>query len=143
MSNSLRVNEKRYGLFAVGFVIILAGIVAMFFWSRYFGPVVLLAGVYLVKVSKVQGLGDLLTRGGEHGGTEMISRPSAAAGNRPSAMMWVTGVFLLLVVGISYFILHEDAVHGGHQAWPADLFAFTGLVCGLYWSYLITKLTGM
>lgn len=53
--------------------------------------------------------------------------------------MWLMGVVLLAPVGISYFLLLEDAAHGGHQGWPVYLFAGTGLACVLFWSCLLTK----
>jgi len=137
MNGSKPPDRKRHGLFAVAALMILIGIVAVFGRSRHFfveplGLIMMLAGVYLVKLSNVYGLMDYASGGNENG--------KFAATSRPSRMMWAVGVVLLVMTGASYCFLHEAAIDGGHHAWPVYAFAGVGLVSGLFWSYLITKL---
>jgi hypothetical protein len=44
------------------------------------------------------------------------------------------------LLGTSAFLLHIDAVNGGHEAWPPDIFAGVALVCAGVWGSLIVKL---
>ncbi len=146
MSGSNQVYKKRYGVFALAVVVILAGIAAMFIWRNDFvlnfvGLLLMVVGVYLVKVSDVRGLRDVVTRGKKHGDSIITNSPYPAATNRPSPTMWVVGVILLVATGISYYLLHEDALNGGHEAWPVYLFGAVGVACVVFWSYLLTKLT--
>ena len=46
------------------------------------------------------------------------------------------------MLGVAFFLLHMDALNGGHEAWPADLFAGVGLACAILWGVLVAKIFG-
>jgi hypothetical protein len=54
--------------------------------------------------------------------------------------MWIIGAALLLLTGVSFFYLYQDALHGYHEALPVYVFAGVGLACALVWSYLVSKM---
>jgi hypothetical protein len=54
--------------------------------------------------------------------------------------MWLIGVALLVLAGVSYWLLYIDALHGGHAGWPVYMFAGVSLAAAGVWSYIVTKL---
>lgn len=144
MSGARQVDERRYGLFALATVVMVAGLTVMFIWRKDFllnsvGLVLSVVGVYLVRVSKVRGLRDVVARRRKCGEFVVPNHPISTKGNRPRPIILAVGIILLVVAGISYYLLREDAARGGHQAWPAYAFAVAVMVCGSFWTYLITK----
>jgi hypothetical protein len=60
----------------------------------------------------------------------------------PARGLWVASIALVPLLGIAWFLLDRDAVNGGHEAWPVDVFAGVGLVCTLVWSCFAAKIVG-
>jgi len=53
--------------------------------------------------------------------------------------MWFAGIALSLLAGVSYLLMYIDALHGGHTAWPAELFFGVGIACAAVWGCIISK----
>lgn len=129
--------EKRYGLFGLAIVMLLAAGAALFFGGNYslvqaLGGLMLVASAYLIKISNLRSGADSIATGG----------PDASRGstNRLGAAVWTVGVLLLMALGISYYSPYKDALDGYHHVVPVYAFAGIGLVCGLFWAYLLAKL---
>jgi len=60
--------------------------------------------------------------------------------DRPSRLAWGVGVAILVLTGVSFVILHNDAVHGGDALWPLGLFAALMVVGFAYWYVLLGRL---
>jgi uncharacterized membrane protein len=54
--------------------------------------------------------------------------------------MWTVGGLSLLLIGISGFLLYQDAVQGYHKVWPVYLFVGTIVVCGSFLSALVARM---
>jgi len=71
-----------------------------------------------------------------------VRRIVGAKGWATRRVMWFVGIALLLLTGVSFLYLYNDALHGYHEALPVYLFAAVGLACALVWSYLVSKILG-
>jgi hypothetical protein len=139
VSTSQSVVRKRYGLFVLAILLLLFGGVGIYLGShnypiRVLGSVAILASAYLVRISHVHdrsGLPEASDSGKD------IKTPKA-----PARLLWIVSVALVPLLAASFFLLHNDAVNGGREAWPADLFASVVLVCAVVWGYLAAKLFG-
>jgi hypothetical protein len=60
----------------------------------------------------------------------------------PGRLLWIISLALVPLLAAAFFLLHIDAVNGGHEAWPADVFGGVGLACAVVWGYLVAKLFG-
>lgn len=49
------------------------------------------------------------------------------------------GLLAALAVVASYLFLRNDALHGGHEVWPAYAFTASVLFGAIVWSYLFAK----
>ena len=56
-----------------------------------------------------------------------------------STLMWIKGIVMLGIFGVSCLFLYLDVVEGYNRVAPLYAFAISGLVCGMYWAYLFTK----
>ena len=139
MSTSQNVVRKRYGLFVLATLLLLFGGVGIYLGShnyaiRVLGLAAIMASVYLVRISNVHdrpGLPEASRRG---------KYPKTAKGQ--GRLLWIVSVALVPLLGASFFLLHIDAVNGGHEAWPADVFAGVVLACAIVWGYLAAKIYG-
>ncbi len=104
------------------------------FAIRSFGLVAIMASVYLVRASHVHTRSASSVASGQ-------GADSKAAG-RPGRLAWLIGVALLLLAGVSYWLMYVDALHGGHTVWPAYMFAGVGLACSVVWGYIAAKIFG-
>jgi hypothetical protein len=126
------MHTKRYVLRSLALLLALLGAVLFFLEShdfviRSFGLLAMLASLQLVRMSRAR--------------TPSYGRLDLAGSNRPGCIMWIVGIGLLLLAGFSFWLLDIDALHGGHALWPVYLFAGVGLVCGIAWVYIFTKLS--
>lgn len=124
---------KRYGLFVLAVLLLLAGGAALYVGSHNFalrilGLASIVASTYLVRASHVHGRSHLPAASDER------SRP------RAGSVLWIVSIALLPVAGASYLYLYNDALHGSHEALPVYVFAGVGLACTLVWSYLISRI---
>jgi hypothetical protein len=98
---------------------------------RVLGLVSIMASVYLVRISRVRNGSSLPeTRG-------PVKNYKIETG--PGRLLWIVSLALVPLLGASGFLLHIDAVNGGHEAWPADIFAGVVLACAIVWGYLAAK----
>lgn len=121
-------------LFALAVILILCAAVFAYFGTNSFlirsaGLLLLAIGLYLVKISRVDPTRRLRKDKGLNSTTAM---------RRPTRRMWITGVAMFVVLGVSSFYLYKDALDGYHEVWPLYLFVGVGLVCTVFWSYLYT-----
>lgn len=131
------VPRKRYSLFVLALVVLLAGGVALLVGQNYpaalpFGGLAAIASVYLFRKSNV--------RSGSGSGDTSFQVAGLNEPPRPGPLMWIVGMGLLVMLGISFLFLYLDALHGGHEVLPVYLFAGVVLVCGSYWAYLVSRL---
>src|SRR5882672_2351583 len=129
MTPSPHVGRKKYGLFVLAIILILLGGVGVYLGSnnyliRVLGSVSLLVSVYLVRISRVH-----------H--ESSLPKANATEYGGPNRLLWIVSLALVPLLGASAFLLHIDAVNGGHEAWPADVFAGVALVCAAVWGCLI------
>lgn len=122
---------KRYALRALAVLLLLLS-AAIFvleshnFVIRSFGILVLLASVQIVRMSRAQ--------------NPSLGHVDLTASGGPGSVMWFVGVALLVLAGVSYWLMYLDAFHGGHAVWPVYLFAGVVSVGAGVWSYIVTKL---
>jgi hypothetical protein len=133
------VARKRYGLFVLAILLLLLGGVGIYAGShnypiRALGLVAIMASVYLARISHVHDQSDLSEVGGR--GKDFKTA------NGPTRLLWIVSLALVPLLGAAFFLLHIDAVNGGHEAWPADVFAGVGLACAVVWGYLAAKISG-
>lgn len=126
---------KRYGLFCLAIILLLSGAAAFLLRPQNLtisslGIIAVLASVYFVRVSRIH------VRKTHR---ENVEGADLASANRPSRLMWILGVGLLMLVGVAYWLMYLDALHGGHARWPADMFFGVGIACAGVWGYLISK----
>jgi hypothetical protein len=136
---SQKVIRKRYGLFVLAILLLLLGGVGIYAGShnypiRALGVVLVIASVHLVRISHVHDRSSLPEASGR--GTDL--KP----GTGPGRLLWIVSIALVPLLGAAFFLLHMDAVNGGHEAWPADVFAGVGLACAIVWGYLAAKIFG-
>jgi hypothetical protein len=62
------------------------------------------------------------------------------AAERSKPLLWIVSLAFVPLLGIQFFLMHIDAIHAGHKAWPGDVLAGVGLTCGIAWVYLIAKI---
>jgi hypothetical protein len=121
-------NRKRFVLFVLAIVLLLAGGAAVFlgvnsFTIRAVGLISISACAYLVRISNFH------------------SQPTldVTIAQRPGRWMWTLGVVSFVLAGASFYYLYEDAIHGYHEVLPVYVFTGAGLACAIVWSYLISK----
>ena len=122
MNSGQNVARKRYDVYALAILLLLLGGVGIYLGShnypiRALGLVAIMASVHFVRISHV------------HDGRG-IDRKTAKG---PGRLLWIISLALVPLLGASAFVLNMDAVHGGHEAWPADVFAGVALVCAGVW----------
>jgi hypothetical protein len=133
------VARKRYGLFVAAILLLLLGGVGIYLGPhnypiRAVGLVAIMASAYLVRISHVHDRPGLPKASGWE--TDL----KTAKG--PGRLLWIVSLALVPLLGASGFLLHIDAVNGGHEAWPADVFAGVVLACAIVWGYLAAKILG-
>jgi hypothetical protein len=132
-------SRKSYGLCALAIVLLLSGGVGIYVGShdypiRALGVVAVMVSAYLVQISQVHERSALPEVSGAR--TDLRTRKG------PSRALWIISAALVPLLAGALLLLHNDAVKGGHEAWPADLFAAVGLACAIVWGYLVAKVFG-
>lgn len=136
--------RKRYGLYVLAIVLLLAGAAALILeWNSFaqggtafliwsLGPLMIVASTKLVKASNVRVRSSSTIAGDQN---------SIASGRkRITWRSWLAGAASLIVFWISYHYLFKDALRGYHQVWPVYAFAGAGLICALALGYLAARL---
>ena len=137
MTGEEGVRKKRYWLFllAVG-LLLFAG--WLLFWAsdsyviRTIGVLIGMVSVYLVRASNVH------TRAAPDTEARSIRRKSQATGL--GRAMRVTSLVLIPLLGLSFYFLYRDAMHGYEQVWPVYAFAGVAVACAIVWSYEFSRL---
>jgi hypothetical protein len=136
---SQNVSGKRYGLFVLAILILLLGGVGIYVGShnypiRALGLVAVMASAYLVRISHVHDRSDSPEASGRGKNLKTVKSQGR--------LLWIVSLALVPLLGAAFFLLHIDAVNGGHEAWPADVFAGVVLACAVVWGYLAAKIFG-
>jgi hypothetical protein len=136
---SQKAARKRYGLFVLAILLLLLGGVGIYVGSynypiRALGVMAIIASAYLVQISHVHDRSGLPEANGR--------RTDLRTTRGPGPLLWMVSLALVPLLGAAFFLLHIDAVNGGHEAWPADVFAGVGLACAIVWGYLVAKIFG-
>ena len=138
VTTSQNVARKRYGILVLAILLLLLGGVGIYAGShnypiRALGLVAVMASTYLVRISRVHDRSNL---------PEANDRGSdLKTAKGPGRLLWIVSLALVPLLGAALFLMHIDAVNGGHEAWPADVFAGVALVCCVVWSYLGAKIS--
>ena len=149
MSTSVDVAYRRYGLFACAILLLLLGGAGVYFGSENFliralGSAATIASVYVARISRNpirSRLADTLNRT-DNELAKTLRRTDNELAKGPGRVLWGVSIALVPLLGISWLLLNRDAVNGGHEVWPVDVFAGVGLVCTLVWSFLAAKIVG-
>jgi len=96
--------------------------------------VVIMVSAYLVRISHVHDRSGLPEASGP--------RTDFKIAKGPGRLLWIISLALVPLLGAAFFLLHIGAVNGGHEAWPADVFAGVGLACAVVWGFLVAKIFG-
>jgi hypothetical protein len=131
------VVRKRYGLFVLAILLLLAGAVGFYLgshnpWIRILGLLAVTASVRLVQMSRVHDGSGL----GEASGLEDLDTAKG-----PGRLLWIVSLASVPVLGTSCFLLYLDALHGYHETWPVWVFTGVALACIGIWTRLVTTLT--
>jgi len=137
MASESALPQKRYWLFVLAVLLLLAGGAALFMGPKNFGIWSLglgacIVSVYLIRVSNVHSRSVSAATGSE--GTD--SKAKKGQGR----LIWIIGAALLPLAGASFFCLYQDALHGYHETTPVYVFAGVAALCALVWSYLASRL---
>jgi hypothetical protein len=137
VSTSQNVVRKRYGLFVLAILLLLFGGVGIYLGSnnypiRVLGLTSIMTSVYLARISRVHSGSSLPEARGPGKNFKIVKGTGR--------LLWNVSLALVPLLGISGFLLHIDDVNGGHEAWPADIFAGVGLACAIVWGYLAAKI---
>ena len=129
--------QKRYGLYSLAILFLVlgcAGVIAGYrsFAIRSLGLVALMVSAYFVRISMVHASPAPTIR------TDLNA--DSKGGKGPGRLAWAIGIALVPAVGMSYLYLHNDAIHGYHEALPVYVFAGIGLACAVVWAYLVAKM---
>jgi hypothetical protein len=140
VTTSENFGRKRYGLFVLAILLLLLGGAGIYLGSdrypiRALGLVSVMASVYLVRMSRVRDGSRLPQQANGW-------RTNPKATNGPGRLLWVASLALVPLLGAAFILLQIDAAHGGHEAWPADVFAGVALVCAIVWGFLVAKIVG-
>jgi hypothetical protein len=136
-TTSQNVTRKRYGLLLLAFLLLLLGGAGVYLGSHNFlirvlGIVAIMASTYFVRISRVRD-GSALSE------TSRRGRDFKSA-EAPGTLLWIISLSLVPLLGGAFFLLHIDAVNGGHERWPVDVFAGVGFTCAIVWGYLVAKI---
>jgi len=135
----MHATRKRYGLFALAILLLVFGGVGIYLGSnnyeiRVLGLVAIIVSAYLVRISHVHDRSGLPEASGR--GKDLKT------GAGPGRLLWIVSLALAPLLGAAFFLLHIDAANGGHEAWPADVFAGVVVACAIVWGYLAAKIFG-
>jgi len=96
------------------------------------GLALVVASRYLLRISLVHGRSYLSETSGR--------RRDFKRAEGPKPLLWIICLAFVPLLGIQFFLMHIDAVHAGHKAWPVDIVAGVGLTCCIVWVYLVAKI---
>jgi membrane associated rhomboid family serine protease len=139
MITSQNMARKRYCLFGLAILLLMLGGVGIYVGShnypiRALGVVAVVMSAYLVRISHAHDRPGMPEASGQ--------RRDLKIAKGPGRLLWIISSALVPLLGAALFLLHIDAMNGGHEAWPADVFAAVGLACAIVWGYLVAKIFG-
>ena len=131
---------KRNGLFLLAILLLFLGGAGVYVGThnspiRALGVVTIAASAYLVRISRVHDRSSLPEVTGRGRDFRTTKGPLGT-------LLWIISLALVPLLGAAFWLLHIDAANGGHEAWPADVFAGVGLSCAVVWGCLVAKVLG-
>lgn len=90
------------------------------------------ASAYLVRKSRV--------RDRTQQSEAIMQGPDFKPAGGPGRLAWGLSLSMVPLLAISYFLMYEDALHGGKTGWPAFLFAGVIIACCIVWGYLVAQI---
>lgn len=112
-----RMPQKRYGMRILALFLILVGSVALYVGShnliiQALAFALFVASAYLVRKSRV--------RDRTQQSEAMTQGPGFKPAGGPGRLAWGLSLSMVPLLAISYFLMYEDALHGGKTGWPSD-----------------------
>ena len=131
-----QVADKKHGLRVLAVFLLLLGGIGIYLGSdnypiRVLGAIAILASVCVLRIYRSS------TRIAPAIATENTASMLTSG---PGRLLWIISFAMVPLLGAAWFLLHVDAVNGGHQAWPVDVFAGVALICCVVWSFLYAKI---
>lgn len=116
----------------------------VFVWYRSH-PIIKMLGIVAVVVSAIfmRKMKNVKRVVEFHDATQISQVVIPEAGNTsdgPGVVAWVMSVIAVLAIAASYWLMRQDALNGGHQAWPADAFAGSAFFAAAVFGYIGAKL---
>ena len=130
MTTPENATDKKYGLLVLSFALLSLGGILIYIGSHNFairaaGVAVVMVSAYLINVRS----------------RSVVSlQRNQAKNRRVTTGLWIASVSLVPVLAGAWYLLNLDAVNGGKETWPADVFAGVGLVCAVVWGLLVAKI---
>jgi hypothetical protein len=139
LTTSRKLPLEKYVLLALAVLLLLLGGVGIYVGSRNYpiralGVVAVIASAYFVRTSRARDSASL-PEGSRRGADIKTAEGSGR-------LLWIISLAMVPLLVVAFFLLHLDAVNGGHQAWPADVFAGVGVASAVAWGCLVAKILG-
>ena len=146
MSYKQASSERNNSLFALAILLLVAGGAAFYVAPHYsvirsFGALACVIGAILIPKSKGTAPSVSADTTFQRSAGTTYQRPGPKENIRPRPLMWTLGAVSLLLMGVAYFFLRNDAARGYHQLWPVYFFGGAVLVCAIFVSSLVARLT--
>lgn len=128
---------NRNRLMALGVVLICVVVTWLYvghysFPARAFGMMILICSIYFSRRFRVRNARIAVNDG--------IDWPAPTSIKRISVPMWIGGCLLVVVTGITFWLLYQDALHGYAKVGPVYAFGLVICIGAVYWGYLVSKL---
>lgn len=138
-------NGMRYATIGVGFSLVCLGGVGIYLGSHYYpfralGLLAVLAAAYLFRTAAQSGPAKEQMSFQHPKGSVPLQAGLLQRAKGPGPLLWGVSIALLPVLGVAFLLVQNDAVNGGHEAWPLDILFGHILVCCIVWAILTTKL---
>jgi hypothetical protein len=140
------MREKRHSLIVLQVLLLVLGGVAFYVAPHYsvirsLGAIACLVSVILIQKSKGKAPSVSSDTTFQRSAGTTYQRPDPKVNIPLGPLMWTLGAASLLLMGVAWFFLRNDAAHGYHQLWPVYFFGGAVLVCVIFLSSLVARLT--
>lgn len=127
----MSTSRKRLGLWALATLLLALGAAGIYAGShnypiRALGVIAVITSAYVIRKSTIR----------DQAGQPQGRQPMSLAARHSTRMLWIVSLALVPLLAIALLLLQMDAAKGGHEAWPADVFAGVGFVCAVVWGWL-------
>lgn len=136
---------KRPGLYTLAVVLLLAGGAAIFFNRGNFivealGLLAILGSVRLVKAARSHPKPAVILRKESHAESAApVKEWDTRKPTPPGRVAWSICIATLIATIASYYVMYDDALHGGHTGWPAYLFGAAAMALAISSGYIVAR----